>query len=77
MYRINDLNHIINRTCMFKTQERISEKRGSILHRSGSQEVSVHIKRDQKKGKAFVGQALHEKKTLLPVNAEYIVILHK
>lgn len=52
MYRINDLNHIINSTCMFKTQERVSEKRGSVLHSSGSQEVSVHIKRDQNKGKA-------------------------
>lgn len=43
MYRINDLIHIINKAYMFKNRERISEKRGSILHSSGSQEyVSTH-----------------------------------
>lgn len=45
MYCINDLNHIINRACMVKNQERMNERRGSVLHSSGSQEVSVRTTR--------------------------------
>lgn len=46
MYCINDLNHIINRACMVKNQERMKEKRGSVLRSSGSQEVSVRTERE-------------------------------
>lgn len=43
MYRINDLNHIINRASMckraFKNRERMSVSSGEALHSGGSEEV--------------------------------------
>lgn len=46
---------------MFKNQARTCEKRGGISHGGGSQEVSVHIKRDQNKSKPCVSQVSCDK----------------